>query len=198
LKRVIIAVIVMVAFSCTVYASDAPKSAKTAVKNPVVLVQTTMGNIKLELFEKQAPISVKNFLAYVNSGFYAGTIFHRVIPNFMVQGGGFTTDFKEKPTNAPVKNEAGNGIKNERGTLAMARTFIVDSASAQFFINLKDNDFLNHSSNSMQGFGYAVFGKVVEGMEVVDKIAAAPTGMHGDFSDVPKKEVIINSMKVLK
>jgi peptidyl-prolyl cis-trans isomerase A (cyclophilin A) len=198
LKRVIIAVIVMVAFACTVYAADAPKPAKPAGKNPVVLIQTNMGNIKLELFEKEAPISVKNFLAYVNSGFFTGTIFHRVIPNFMIQGGGFTTDFKEKPTNAPIKNEAGNGLKNERGTLAMARTFIIDSASAQFFINLKNNDFLNHSSNSMQGFGYAVFGKVVEGMDVVDKIAAVPTGMHGDFSDVPKKEVIINSMKVLK
>jgi peptidyl-prolyl cis-trans isomerase A (cyclophilin A) len=198
LKRALIAVIVMVAFACTAYAAEAPKPVKTAGKNPVVLVQTSMGNIKLELFEKEAPISVKNFLAYVNSGFYSGTIFHRVIPNFMIQGGGFTTDFKEKPTNPPIKNEAGNGIKNVRGTLAMARTFIIDSASAQFFINVKDNDFLNHSSNSMQGYGYAVFGKVIEGMDVVDKIAAVPTGMHGDFSDVPKKEVIINSMKVLK
>jgi peptidyl-prolyl cis-trans isomerase A (cyclophilin A) len=198
LKRALIAVIVLVAFACTAYAAEAPKPVKTAGKNPVVLVQTSMGNIKLELFEKEAPISVKNFLAYVNSGFYSGTIFHRVIPNFMIQGGGFTTDFKEKPTNPPIKNEAGNGIKNVRGTLAMARTFIIDSASAQFFINVKDNDFLNHSSNSMQGYGYAVFGKVIEGMDVVDKIAAVPTGMHGDFSDVPKKEVIINSMKVLK
>jgi peptidyl-prolyl cis-trans isomerase A (cyclophilin A) len=198
LKRALIAVIVMVAIACTAYAAEAPKPVKTAGKNPVVLVQTSMGNIKLELFEKEAPISVKNFLAYVNSGFYSGTIFHRVIPNFMIQGGGFTTDFKEKPTNSPIKNEAGNGIKNMRGTLAMARTFIIDSASAQFFINVKDNDFLNHSSNSMQGYGYAVFGKVMEGMDVVDKIAAVPTGKHGDFSDVPKKEVIINSMKVLK
>jgi peptidyl-prolyl cis-trans isomerase A (cyclophilin A) len=198
LKRALIAVIVMVAFACTAYAADAPKPVKTAGKNPVVLVQTSMGNIKLELFEKEAPLSVKNFLAYVNSGFYSGTIFHRVIPNFMIQGGGFTADFKEKPTNAPIKNEAGNGIKNVRGTLAMARTFIIDSASAQFFINVKDNDFLNHSSNTMQGYGYAVFGKVIEGMEIVDKIAAVPTGMHGEMSDVPKKEVIINSMKVLK
>jgi peptidyl-prolyl cis-trans isomerase A (cyclophilin A) len=197
LKRVIIAVIVMVAFTCSVYAAGTQKPAKSAVKNPVVLIKTSMGNIKLELFEKEAPISVKNFLAYVNSGFYTGTIFHRVIPNFMIQGGGFTTDFKEKPTNAPIKNEAGNGIKNERGTLAMARTFIIDSASAQFFINVKNNDFLNHSDNSMQGFGYAVFGKVIEGMDVVDKIAAVPTGMHGEFSDVPKKEVIIDSVKVI-
>jgi peptidyl-prolyl cis-trans isomerase A (cyclophilin A) len=198
LKRTIISLVVMVAFTCTSYAAEAPKPAKTAGKNPVVLVQTSMGNIKLELFEKEAPVSVKNFLAYVNSGFYSGTIFHRVIPAFMIQGGGFTTDFKEKPTNAPIKNEAGNGLKNMRGTLAMARTFIIDSAAAQFFINVKDNDFLNHSSNSMQGYGYAVFGKVLEGMDVVDKIAAVPTGNHGEFSDVPKKDVVINSMKVLK
>lgn len=194
----IIALIVMAAFTCSAYAADVPKTAKTEGKNPVVLVKTNMGNIKLELFEKEAPISVKNFLSYVNSGFYAGTIFHRVIPNFMIQGGGFTADFVEKPTNASIKNEAGNGLKNERGTLAMARTFIIDSASAQFFINVKDNSFLNHSNNSMQGFGYTVFGKVIEGMEVVDKITAVPTGMHGEFSDVPKKEVIINSMKELK
>ncbi len=198
MKRALIAVTVMVAFACTAYAADTQKPAKTSGKNPVVLVQTSMGNIKLELFEKEAPLSVKNFLAYVKSGFYSGTIFHRVIPNFMIQGGGFTVDFKEKPTNPPIKNEAGNGIKNARGTLAMARTFIVDSASAQFFINVRDNDFLNHSSNSMQGYGYAVFGKVIEGMDVVDKIAAVPTGMHGDFSDVPKKEILIDSMKVLK
>ncbi len=198
MKRAVITLIVMVAFTCSAYAADAHKATKAEGKNPIVLVKTSMGNIKLELFEKEAPISVKNFLSYVNSGFYAGTIFHRVIPNFMVQGGGFTTDFVEKPTNAPIKNEAGNGLKNERGTLAMARTFIIDSASAQFFINVKDNSFLNHSSNTMQGFGYAVFGKVIEGMDVVDKIAAVPTGMHGEFSDVPKKEVVIQSMKVIK
>jgi peptidyl-prolyl cis-trans isomerase A (cyclophilin A) len=197
LKRVIIAVTVMVAFTCSAYAADAQKPAKAAGKNPVVLIATSMGNIKLELFEKEAPVSVKNFLTYVNAGFYTGTVFHRVIPGFMIQGGGFTTDFKEKPTSPPIKNEAGNGLRNDRGTLAMARTFIVDSASAQFFINVKNNDFLNHRDNSMQGFGYAVFGKVIEGMDTVDKIAAVPTGMHGEFSDVPKKDVIINSMKVL-
>jgi peptidyl-prolyl cis-trans isomerase A (cyclophilin A) len=198
LKRTVIALIVMVAFTCSAYAAEAPKAAKREGKNPIVLVNTSMGNIKLELFEKEAPISVKNFLGYVNSGFYSGTIFHRVIPNFMVQGGGFTTDFVEKPTNAPIKNEAGNGLKNERGTLAMARTFMIDSATAQFFINVKDNSFLNHSSNTMQGFGYAVFGRVIEGMDVVDKIAAVPTGNKGEFSDVPVKEVVIKSVKVIK
>jgi peptidyl-prolyl cis-trans isomerase A (cyclophilin A) len=198
LKRAVIALIVMVAFSCSAYAADAPKAAKKEGKNPIVLLSTNMGNIKLELFEKEAPISMKNFLGYVNSGFYSGTIFHRVIPDFMIQGGGFTKDFVEKPTNASIKNEAGNGLKNERGTLAMARNYMVDSATAQFFINVKDNTFLNHSSNTMQGFGYAVFGKVIEGMDVVDKIAAVPTGNRGEFSDVPVKEVVIKSIKVIK
>ncbi|HEY9161332.1 MAG TPA: peptidylprolyl isomerase [Desulfomonilia bacterium] len=198
LKRTVIALIVMVAFTCSAYAAKAPKTSKPEGKNPIVLLSTSMGDIKLELFEKEAPISVKNFLGYVNSGFYSDTIFHRVIPNFMIQGGGFTKDFVEKPTNAPIKNEAGNGLRNERGTLAMARTFIIDSATAQFFINVKDNTFLNHSSNTMQGFGYAVFGKVIEGMDVVDRIAAVPTGNRGEFSDVPVKEVVIKSMKVIK
>jgi peptidyl-prolyl cis-trans isomerase A (cyclophilin A) len=198
LKKAVIALIVMATLACSAHAADAPKAVKAEGKNPIVLVSTSMGNIKLELFEKEAPISVKNFLGYVNSGFYSGTIFHRVIPDFMIQGGGFTTDYVEKPTKAPIKNEAGNGLKNERGTLAMARTFIVDSASAQFFINVKDNTFLNHTSNTMQGFGYAVFGKVIEGMDVVDRIAAVPTGNRGEFSDVPVKEVVIKSIKVIK
>lgn len=167
-------------------------------KNPVVVMETSMGNVKLELFEKEAPISVKNFLDYINSGFYSGTIFHRVIPGFMVQGGGFTTDFKQKPANAPIKNEAGNGLNNQRGTLAMARTGVVDSATAQFFINVVNNDFLNHRDNSMQGYGYAVFGKVVDGMDVVDKIAAVKTGFSHGFPDVPEQQVVIKSMKVLK
>lgn len=166
-------------------------------KNPVVVMETNMGNVKLELFEKEAPISVKNFLDYVNSGFFSNTIFHRVIANFMIQGGGFTTDFKQKPTNAPIKNEADNGLKNQRGTLAMARTGIVDSATAQFFINVVNNDFLNHRDKSMQGYGYAVFGKVVEGMDVVDKIAGVKTITRG-FPDVPELQVVIKSMKVLK
>ena len=166
-------------------------------KNPLVMMETNMGNVKLELFEKEAPISVKNFLDYANSGFFSDTIFHRVIANFMIQGGGFTMDFKQKPTNAPIKNEAGNGLKNQRGTLAMARTGIVDSATAQFFINVSNNDFLNHRDKSMQGYGYAVFGKVVEGMDVVDKIAGVKTVTRG-FPDVPEQQVVIKSMTVLK
>jgi peptidyl-prolyl cis-trans isomerase A (cyclophilin A) len=166
-------------------------------KNPLVMMETNMGNVKLELFQKEAPISVKNFLDYANSGFFSDTIFHRVIANFMIQGGGFTTNFKQKPTNAPIKNEADNGLKNQRGTLAMARTGIVDSATAQFFINVINNDFLNHRDKSMQGYGYAVFGKVVEGMDVVDKIAGVKTVTRG-FPDVPEQQVVIKSMNVLK
>lgn len=166
-------------------------------KNPVVTMETNLGNVKIELFEKEAPISVANFLEYAKSGFYSGTVFHRVIANFMIQGGGFTPDFKQKPTNAPIRNEAGNGLKNQRGTVAMARTGMVDSATAQFFINVVNNDFLNQRDKTQQGYGYAVFGKVVEGMDVVDKIAAMKTVRRG-FPDVPEKQVLINSIKILK
>jgi peptidyl-prolyl cis-trans isomerase A (cyclophilin A) len=166
-------------------------------KNPVVTMETNLGNVTIELFEKEAPVSVANFLDYAKSGFYSGTIFHRVIANFMIQGGGFTPDLKQKPTSAPIKNEAGNGLKNQRGTIAMARTGIVDSATAQFFINVANNDFLNQRDKTQQGFGYAVFGKVVEGMDVVDKIAAVKTVTRG-FPDVPEKQVIIKSIKLLK
>ena len=171
-------------------------AAETAVKNPVVLIQTKLGMIKLELFAQEAPLSVKNFLDYTASGFYDGTVFHRVIPNFMIQGGGFTADMQQKKTNAPIKNEADNGLKNLRGTIAMARTMIVDSATAQFFINVKDNGFLNHSDKTMKGYGYAVFGKVIEGMDVVDKIAAVRTGVLRGFPDVPLPPVVIESLKV--
>jgi peptidyl-prolyl cis-trans isomerase A (cyclophilin A) len=168
------------------------------VNNPVVVMETSLGTVKLELFQKEAPISVKNFLDYANSGYYDGTIFHRVIPNFMIQGGGFTADVKPKPgSKAPIKNEAGNGLKNDRGTLSMARTMMVDSATAQFFINVVNNDYLNHRDDSPQGFGYAVFGKVIEGMDVVDKIAAVKTVRKG-FPDVPETTVVIKSVKVLK
>jgi peptidyl-prolyl cis-trans isomerase A (cyclophilin A) len=166
-------------------------------KNPVVEVDTSLGNIRIELFEKEAPVSVKNFLEYAKAGFYGGTVFHRVIAGFMIQGGGFTPDLKQKATRAPIKNEAGNGLKNQRGTLAMARTGIVDSATAQFYINVVNNDFLNHRDNSQQGFGYAVFGKVTQGMEVVDKIAGVRTVTRG-FPDVPETPVIIKSVKVVK
>jgi len=166
-------------------------------KNPVVLMETNLGNMKLELFAKEAPISVKNFLDYVNNGFYTGTIFHRVIPNFMIQGGGFTADLKQKKTNPPIKNEADNGLKNLTGTLSMARTMDVDSATSQFFINVVDNGFLDYRDNTPQGYGYAVFGKVSEGMDVVNKIVAIRTGTQKTFQNVPETTVVIKSMKVL-
>lgn len=160
--------------------------------NPVVLLETSMGNIKVELKPQEAPITVSNFLTYVKEGHYDGLIFHRVIREFMVQGGGFTKEMREKrPAHPPIKNEAGNGLKNDRGTLAMARTGVVDSATAQFFINVVNNEFLNHVDNTPRGFGYAVFGQVVEGMEVVDKIRAVPTGRVSMFEDVPKEAVTI-------
>ena len=161
---------------------------------PVVMLTTSLGVIELELDAEKAPISVANFLAYVDAGHFDGTIFHRVIPNFMIQGGGFTADFVQKGTRDPIKNEAANGLENARGTIAMARTNVVDSATAQFFINLKDNDFLNHSGPG-QAFGYAVFGRVSKGMDVVDKIAAVPTGSKGGHQDVPKTNVLIESAK---
>jgi peptidyl-prolyl cis-trans isomerase A (cyclophilin A) len=172
-------------------------AAEPIAKNPVVLMETSMGNVKLELFAKEAPISVKNFLDYVNRGFYDGTIYHRVIPNFMIQGGGFTADLKQKQTNPPIKNEADNGLKNRSGTIAMARTMVVDSATAQFFINVVDNVFLNHRNKTPQGYGYAVFGKVIEGMDVVKKIAVVKTVTQKGFQDVPEISVVIKSMKVL-
>lgn len=164
--------------------------------NPVLLMETNQGNVKLELFEKEAPASVRNFLEYTKSGFYNGTIFHRVIPGFMIQGGGFSTEFKQKATRPPVKNEAANGLKNLRGTLAMARTGNPDSATAQFFINVVNNDMLNRPSPD--GHGYAVFGKVIQGMDVVDKISAVKTGFDGGFQNVPVNQVRIMSIKVIK
>ncbi|MDT8384966.1 MAG: peptidylprolyl isomerase [Gammaproteobacteria bacterium] len=153
---------------------------------------TTFGDILLELDREKAPRSVENFLSYVQDGFYDGTIFHRVIDGFMIQGGGFTQDFQKKPTRAPVENEANNGLKNLNGTIAMARTNDPHSATAQFFINVANNDFLDHRSPTPRGWGYAVFGKVVEGMDVVDKIRRSATGSGGPFpSDVPRTPVII-------
>jgi peptidyl-prolyl cis-trans isomerase B (cyclophilin B) len=164
-------------------------------ENPKVKIETSKGPITVELYRDKAPLSVDNFLTYVDEGFYDGTIFHRVIKGFMVQGGGFGQDMKKKPTHAPVKNEADNGLKNERGTLAMARTSDPDSATAQFFINHKDNDFLNHTSKDQRGWGYAVFGKVTEGMDAVDAIAATPTGPGGPFpKDVPQIPAVIEKI----
>jgi peptidyl-prolyl cis-trans isomerase A (cyclophilin A) len=163
-------------------------------ENPRVLLSTSLGDIEIELAQDKAPISVQNFLGYVDSGYYSGTIFHRVIPNFMVQGGGFDGNMKQKNSGAPIRNEADNGLRNDRGTIAMARTSARDSATSQFFINHRDNDFLNHSSRD---FGYAVFGKVVRGMDVVDRIAQVPTGRFGPHGDVPRQAVEILSVKRL-
>lgn len=166
-------------------------------KNPVVTMETSLGNVKIELFEKEAPLSVKNFLDYANSGFYSGTIFHRVMPGFMAQGGGFTADRKQKPTNAPVKNEAANGLKNDRGTIAMARTSAPDSATSQFFINVVNNSMLNRPSPD--GAGYAVFGKVIEGMDVVDRIVSVKTtNVNMVFQNLPDTPVTIKSVKIGK
>ncbi len=166
-------------------------------QNPKVMIKTSMGGIKIELFEKEAPLSVRNFLEYVESGFYSGTIFHRVIPGFMIQGGGFNTMIVRKNTRSPIKNEAGNGLKNSRGTLAMARTSVVDSATSQFFINVADNRFLDHKSETADGYGYAVFGRVIEGMDVVERIAAARTTRR-EMPDMPEENIVINSVFLLK
>ncbi len=165
-----------------------------AADNPHVLLSTSLGEIEIELAADKAPVSVENFLGYVDAGFYDGTVFHRVIPGFMVQGGGFTEDMRQKDTRAPIRNEADNGLHNVRGTLAMARTQAKDSATAQFFINHRDNAFLDHGSRD---FGYAVFGKVVRGMDVVDRIAQVPTGNRGMHQNVPSTPVTILSAKRL-
>jgi peptidyl-prolyl cis-trans isomerase A (cyclophilin A) len=163
---------------------------------PVVLMSTSLGDIKIELYEKEAPESVKNFLAYVNDKFYDGTIFHRVIGGFMIQGGGFTENMDQKPTKPPIKNEGGNGLKNDTYTLAMARTSVPDSATSQFFINVKNNDFLNRA-NAQDGVGYTVFGKVIDGTDVVKKIEQVQTGRKGMYSDVPVQPVVIKSVTVV-
>lgn len=164
----------------------------------VVEMKTSEGKVRIELWADKAPETVKNFLRYVEEGFYNGTIFHRVIDNFMIQGGGFTAEMNQKKPHEPIKNEAAAALKNDRGTIAMARTNVVDSATAQFFINLINNDFLNHRDASPMGFGYAVFGKVIEGMDVVDKIAKVPTANAGPHQNVPVKPVVIESAKVEK
>ncbi|MDW5501738.1 peptidylprolyl isomerase A [Pseudomonas lundensis] len=159
-----------------------------------VMLTTSAGNIELALDSQKAPVSTKNFVDYVNSGYYNNTVFHRVIPGFMVQGGGFTADMQQKSTQAPIKNEADNGLRNLRGTISMARTADKDSATSQFFLNVADNAFLDHGQRD---FGYAVFGKVIKGMDVVDKISQAPTGNVGPYQNVPSKPIVILSAKVL-
>jgi cyclophilin family peptidyl-prolyl cis-trans isomerase len=160
--------------------------------NPTVVVETSLGTIKIEVFQDKAPVTAKNFLAYIDEKFYDGTIFHRVIPTFMIQGGGFLPDMQEKPTQRPIRNESFNGLSNKRGTLAMARTNDPDSATAQFFINVEDNMPLDRGPGNP---GYAVFGKVIDGMDVVDKIRAVPTASRGGHQDVPVEPVIIKSVR---
>ena len=163
-----------------------------------VKLTTSLGDIVIQLNSEKAPISAANFLTYVNEGFYDGTIFHRIIPDFMSQGGGFDTSFNQKSGHAEIQNEADNGLKNVRGTLAMARTNAPHSASSQFFINYKDNSFLNHTGKNASGWGYAVFAEVIEGMDVVDKMATQATGNRGGHSDVPKTDIVIEKAEVVK
>ncbi|MEO7918481.1 MAG: peptidylprolyl isomerase [Thermoanaerobaculia bacterium] len=164
-------------------------------KNPVVIIKTSMGTIKAELDAEKAPVTVKNFLSYVDDKFYDGTVFHRVIPTFMIQGGGFDKDLNKKPNKAAIANEAKNGLKNASGTLAMARTNVPDSATSQFFINVKDNGALDYRGDSAQEIGYCVFGHVTEGMDVVNTIKAVPTGSQNGMGDVPTSPVIIESIR---
>ncbi len=172
-------------------------SAAEVKKNPVVEMDTSLGKIKIELYEKEAPISVKNFLEYAKSGFFTDTTFHRVIPGFMIQGGGYTADRKKKPANAAIKNEAANGLKNDRGTISMARTSAPDSATSEFFINVVDNNMLNRPNPD--GAGYAVFGKVIEGMDVVDKIVnVKQKNQNVVFQNLPEVPVVIKSVTILK
>jgi len=169
-----------------------------STKNVNVVIKTSKGNIYLELFVSKAPETVKNFLSYVDKGFYKGTIFHRVISNFMIQGGGMTKDMRKKNTDAPIVNEADNGVSNKRGTIAMARTGVINSATSQFFINVKDNLFLNHRDSSARGYGYCVFGRVVKGMDVVDAIKNVQTGNMGYSQNVPLEPVEIFSIERVK
>jgi len=167
-----------------------------AAGNPVVVMQTTVGDITIELFKDRAPVSVENFLQYVRDGFYEGTIFHRVKPGYVVQGGGYTAAMVEKSTRPPIQNEATNGLKNVRGTVAMARTRALRSATSQFYINLANNTQLDHRGYAPEDFGYAVFGRVLSGMEVVDRIASVPTGYAGPHADVPRTPIVIQKVTI--
>ena len=192
MRNIIVSFILLLGFSSIACAQNDQQN------HPKVSLQTNQGIIVIELDAEKAPVSVENFLTYVREGYYEGMIFHRVIKNFMIQGGGFDADFNKKETHAPIKNEATNGLSNKQGTLAMARTNDPHSASAQFFINTVDNDFLDHTSPTPRGWGYTVFGKVVEGMDVVEKIRSIPTSGSGPFpTDVPETPVIIEKALIL-
>lgn len=192
MKRQVISIIALICTAMFFVCCDAESENVPAGKTIEVELTTTLGSLTIELYPEKAPITVENFFAYIDAGFYDGTIFHRVIPRFMIQGGGLTGNMKEKETRSPIKNEAMNGLKNIRGTLAMARTRDVNSATSQFFINLKHNEFLDHG---VRDYGYAVFGKVVQGMDVVDKIAAVKTGNRGMHQNVPVDAVVIESLR---
>ncbi len=189
-------VLAMMLFLTTTY-SFATENKMSETQNKVKLT-TNLGEIVIQLNVEKAPISTENFLTYVKEGFYSGTIFHRIIPGFMAQGGGFDADFNQKEVHASIKNEADNGLKNTRGTLAMARTPDPDSATAQFFINYKDNSFLDYSAPTQNGWGYAVFAEVIEGMDVVDAMADAPTANRGGHQDVPKESIIIEKAEIIE
>ena len=190
MKRTLLACLALALLAAPALAQKDP----APPKRPIVVIKTSMGTIRAELYPDKAPKTVANFVQYVKAGFYAGTIWHRVIPAFMIQGGGLDASMKEKETREAIENEAGNRLSNERGTLAMARTADPDSATAQFFINVKDNRFLDRRDNTDAGAGYAVFGKVIEGMDVVDKIVAAPTTTKGGMENVPKTAILIDSI----
>lgn len=196
MRLILLILVVLAAATMTIVPPAFAGEKKMAKKaNPTVVMETSEGVITIELWADKAPVTVKNFLRYTDEKFYDGTIFHRVIDNFMIQGGGFTADMKKKNGHEPVKNEATSELKNDRGTIAMARTNQVNSATSQFFINLKNNDFLNHRDNTPRGFGYAVFGKVIKGQEVVDRIAKVKTTTSGSYRDVPAKPVVIKSVR---
>ena len=175
----------------------APQAIRAQGPDPVVKLETSMGDILVRLDARKAPMTTANFLEYVKAGQYDGTIFHRVIKDFMIQGGGMTASLREKTTRAPIKNEADNGLRNRKYTIAMARTNDPDSATAQFFINVANNDFLNHTAPNPQGWGYAVFGKVTAGQNVVDEIARVPTSTHGFYGDVPVDDIVIEKAEIL-
>ena len=192
--RNILLALMLFSFTNSLFAQENTMS-ETTTK---VKMTTSLGAFIIEVNNEKAPITAENFLTYVKEGFYTNTVFHRIIPGFMAQGGGFDTDFNEKTTHASIKNEADNGLKNNRATLAMARTNVPDSASSQFFINYKDNDFLNFSSPTAQGWGYAVFAEVIEGMDVLDAMAKQPTGSKGHHQDVPTTNIVIEKAEIVE